>query len=91
MTEINVNKVFGKHPNEVWLRTGQFLSYGSGISILGFSVAGIEQGPHTELGPFVILACGILMMIYGTKLRRVYLEKTQKHEIELAKAEKDDI
>ncbi len=90
MTEINVNKIVGKHPNEIWLRTGQFFCFCSIFSFLGISAFGIEAGVHTDLAPFVVLAAGIFMMIYGTRLRKNYLEDKQKHDLAILEADKTD-
>lgn len=89
MPEINVNKAIGEQPNEIWLRTGQVAVGLSFLSLLGIKAFGVEVGMSTDLAPFVVLAAGIFMMMYGTKLKKERLQAEQKHELEMAEKRDD--
>ena len=86
--EINA-KILGEQPNEIFLRTGQAAVGLSFFSMLGINAFGIEVGMSTDLAPFVVLAAGIFMMMYGTKLKKVRLQAEQRHELEMAEKRND--
>ena len=91
MNEINVNKVIGETVNEVWLRTGQVTFVFGLLSYVGFNgLGGFDFGVTTTYGPFVLMSGGILMMLYGTKLREKKRIAEQRHELAMRDNGKKD-
>jgi hypothetical protein len=83
---IDVNKIVGESPNEVWLRTGQVTLMFGVLCYVGFTGFGAEFHTSTSFGPFVLMSGGVLMMLYGTKLRKTKLVAEQAHALQVAKA-----
>jgi len=83
MTAIDA-KILGESPNEKWMVTGQFIIVVGVAVYIGFSGFGVEIGKATDLGPFVLMAGGVLSMLYGTKLKKEKHVREQQHELRIA-------
>ena len=74
----------GNSPNEVWTRTGQFISGVSVLSLLGIGIGGMEMGETTQYAPYVTLFAGFFGMYYGGRLRKNAQIAQRNHELEMA-------
>jgi arginine exporter protein ArgO len=88
----DVRAAIGDAPNEVFLRTGQFVMAVSVLAYLGISGFGIELKGHSSLAPVVTGSAALFMMMYGAYLKKKQHQEKQAHEIRLAlvKAEVND-
>ena len=79
--QINVKAAIGESPNEVFLRTGQFLIGLSALAYLGISGFGVELGGHSMMAPLVTGSAAMFMMMYGAYLRKRHLQAKEAHEL----------
>jgi len=79
----------GSGPSDVWLRTGQFISGVSVLSLLGIGITGMEMGETAQYTPYVTLFFGFFALYYAGRLANNVRIADRLHELEMADKRND--
>lgn len=79
----------GSGPSEVWLRTGQFISGASVLSLLSIGIAGLEMGETAQYTPYITLFFGFFALYYAGRLANNVRIAERLHELEMADKRND--